>query len=866
MPGAWRRDPGRARAGGSLVRTVRRFTGAFVAVAVGIALVTAATLLFASGRPLVPDRLVDAAVIVRSPAARSAADPFTAPVPWSSDAATALAGRLSALPGVAAAVPDRRFYAQAVVGGRPYTADGDRQDAREGHGWSSARLGGLRLTSGAAPARAGEVVVDRRLGLSPGDPVTLLTAAGPTPYTVSGTVDAPGFHVSDDVAAALAPGVEMIGLVLHPGADRAAVAAAAQAVTGTAGRILTGADRAALEPRDDARTRWIGMQVLTAVAALAGFVTVFVVASTYAFAVAQRRREFGLLRAVGATPRQIRRLVQGEALTVGAAGAVVGLLVGAACATPLGWALVDAGFEPATFTVRFVLWPILVALTAGPFVALLGAWSAARRAARVRPVEALREAAVEQRPMGRARWITGLLLVAAGTALAVGTATSGSAQDSATFAMYSAMALVTGVTVLAPAVVRPLALLRSPLPSRGGAIGMLVRGSALTAARRTASTAAPVLLTVAFAVLVSGMVRTSTGAYAAGRSARVDAGWVVAPDRAPGLSDAAAAAVPGGAAILPTTVFTPATSGGKPRARVAIGVEPAALVAVNRRLQVLSGAVTDLRGEGTVVLTRSEATAAAASTAAPKEAAAATTAPTAPAATAPEGTAAVEGSGGGGSAGYPAVYVVTFADGTTVPLRVVAVIADGSVPGDMVLPRATVRAHDPSALTSAVFVRDRVEAPAGSGARVVDVGTWAAEQDAAEDRLVWLFTVLLIAVSAGYGAIAVANTLLMAAVGRAVDLRAVRLAGATRRQVLRLVTAESALVVLIGAVLGGGVALGALLSIRAGLSEQVGAPVDLVVPWEVVSGVVTLCLLLAIVASAVPTMRQLRSGPVHELG
>ncbi|GAB3846863.1 ABC transporter permease [Dactylosporangium cerinum] len=708
----------------------------------------------------------------------------------------------------------------------------------------------------------------------------MLTAAGPAPYTVSGTVDAPGFHVSDQVAASLAPGVETIGLVLHPGADRAAVAAGARAVTGTTGRVLTGADRAALEPRDDARTRWIGMQVLTAVAALAGFVTVFVVASTFAFAVAQRRREFGLLRAVGATPRQIRRMVQGEALAVGAAGAVVGSLVGAACATPLGWALVDAGFEPATFTVRFVLWPFVVALTAGPLVALLGAWSAARRAARVRPVEALREAAVEQRPMGRARLIAGLLLVTAGVALAVGTATSGSAQDSATFALYSAMALVTGVTVLAPAVVRPLALLlRSPLPSQGGAIGMLVRGSAMTAARRTASTAAPVLLTVAFAALVSGMVRTSTGAYAAGRSARVDAGWVVAPDRAPGLSDAAAAAVPG-AAILPTTVFTPAASGGKPRARVAIGVEPAVFVAVNRRLEVLSGAVTDLRGEDTVVLTRSEARAAVASTTAPEGApAASTTAPegapaastTAPegapaaSATASEGAAAAEGPGGG-PAGYPAVYTVTFADGTAVPLRVVAVIADGSVPGDMILPRAAVRAHDPSALTSAVFVRDRVEAPAGSGARVVDVGTWAAEQDAAEDRLVWLFTVLLIAVSAGYGAIAVANTLLMAAVGRAVDLRAVRLAGATRRQVLRLVTAESALVVLIGAVLGGGVALGALLSIRAGLSEQVGAPVDLIVPWDVVSGAVALCLLLAVVASAVPTMRLLRSGPVREPG
>ena len=171
------------------------------------------------------------------------------------------------------------------------------------------------------------------------------------------------------------------------------------------------------------------------------------------------------------------------------------------------------------------------------------------------------------------------------------------------------------------------------------------------------------------------------------------------------------------------------------------------------------------------------------------------------------------------------------------------------------------RAHDPSALTSAVYVQDRVDPPVG--ARIVDVSAWAAEADRAEDRLVWLFTLLLIGVSAGYGAVAVANTLLMAAAGRVADLRLIRLAGATRKQVMWLVTAESTLVVLIGALLGGAVALVGLLSIRAGLAEQVGVPVDLVVPWPVVSGVVGLCLLLAVLASALPTWRSLRHRPAR---
>ncbi|MEH1165469.1 FtsX-like permease family protein [Micromonospora sp. CPCC 205539] len=798
--------------------SIRRSASAFVAVAIGVALVAAATLLLASGRPQVPDRLAQAAVVVQSPEAGASADEFMPTRPWSAIAAAELVGRLAGLPDVVAAVPDRTFYAQPLVDGRPSAADTRREDARQGHGWSSARLGGLRLTAGEPPRRPGEVVVDRALGLRTGAPVTLLTAIGPESYTVTGVVDGPGIHVADEVAAAFAPGVQAIGLVLAPGADPERVATAARRVVGVDGRVLTGDGRGALEPRNDARTRWIGMQVLTATAALASFVTVFVVASTFAFTIAQRRRELGLLRAVGATPRQVRRMVYLEALIVGASAGLVGLLVGAGLAPLLGRLLVDVGFEPATFRVRYTPWPVALSLVAGPLVALLAVWSASRRAARVRPLEALREAAVEQRPIGRLRVGTGALLVAVGLALSVGTATADEARVAAQYALYAVMALVAGATVLAPAVVGPVVrLLRSPVRRPGGAIGMLVRGAALTATRRTASIAAPVLLTVAFAVLVSGMVRTTTAAYAAGRADNVNAGWIVVPDRAPGLSDQAVAAT-GGTALLPTTVFR-TDPGQLPQDRplTALGVDPAGFASANRALTVIAGSLNDLRGDGTVVVTAST-----------------NLLPSQP-------------------------YPVVFADGVSVPLRVVAVVTDDSIPGDLLLPRAVVRTHDPSALTSTVYVRDRVDPPAG--ARVIDVATWAAEADAAEDRLVWLFTLLLIGVSAGYGSIAVVNTLLLAAAGRAADLRLIRLAGATRRQVVWLVTAESALVVLIGAVLGGAVAFVGLLSIRAGLAEQVGAPVDLVVPWSVIAGVVGLCLLLAALASVLPTWRFLRHRP-----
>ncbi|HEY0001498.1 MAG TPA: FtsX-like permease family protein [Actinoplanes sp.] len=840
--------------------TVRRLAGAFVAVTLGVLVVACSALLTASSRPAVPDRLARAAVLVQSPATRTPADPFPPTVPWSSAAADDLARRLGAVPGVSTALRDRVFYAQPL---------GDDRIV-EGHGWSSARLSRARLVAGRAPQRAGEVVLDRALG-----PVTLLTASGPARYTVTGTVDAAELYLADDEAAARAPGVSTIGLALTPDANVDSVAAAARRTVGSGGQVLTGDDRGALEPRADARTRWIGMQILTGTAALAAFATVFVVASTFALAVAQRRRELALLRTIGATPRQVGRMLRREALTVGAAGSVLGTALGAALAPVLGRVLVDAGMEPSTYTVRFVTWPIAAALLLGPVVAGIGVSVAAWRAGRIRPLEALREAEVDRRPMGRSRWIAGGLVTAGGVLCGVATATAADARRAGDFALLGAIALVTGAAVLAPAVVPAVVrLLTWPAGRLPGATALLVRQGALAAPRRTAATAAPILLTVAFAVLVSGLVKTTTEAYAVGRGAALSADQVVAPDGTPGLTDAAAASVRG-VAVLPTTVF----AGTRPLA--VLGVDPSAYVQAQRRVRVLSGSLDGLREPGTAVVTASVA--ALRSTAAgspsgppvgpdsrsPSSAADPSGSPrgspfgAAPglgSATPATGASTLDPAGstpGSDSAtpGLGGVVGVVFADGTRSALLVVAVVADGSIPGDLLLSREAVRRHDPSALTSAVYVNGPVTVAAGTGARLISVREYAAEADAAEDRLVWIFTLLLIGVSAGYGAIAVANTLLMASAARGPDLRVLRRTGATTGRIRRALAAEAAVVVAIGSLLGGVAAAGALVAIRAGLSEQAGAPVPLVIAWPVVAAVLGLCLLLSIAAAITPTFR-----------
>ncbi|BCY12404.1 FtsX-like permease family protein [Actinoplanes sp. L3-i22] len=800
------------------------FAGTFVAIALGVAVVAGSVTLYLSSQPRPPERYRAAPVTVQAPSVGT--NDYGEPEirSWTPAELTDLSARLRQDPRITNAIPDPFFYVQEQG------TDADRMAQLAGHSWSSAALGAYRLTSGNAPAKRGEVVVgtspadattahvgagdtaavqagpsstaashvgaggttaeDVGAGgttaedVGPGSTIQVLTAAGPETWRVTGTTDGPGYYVTERDALARASGVRAMGLIVA--GDRAQVADAAQALIGVAGTVLAGADRAALEPAMVTRTRWIGAQLLIAMVTLGTFATVFVVASTCALTAAQRRRELGLLRAAGATPGQVRRMMYAETTLIALLAGLVGAPLGTALAPLLAGPMVDLDLEPPGFEATWQ--PIAVggAVLLGLVVALAGVAVAARRASKVPPLAALRDAAAETRSMTPSRWVFGLLSVALGAALLA--AMPSMATDSKTTAgMGAAMLWLTAAALLTPVVIGPLVRLATG-PWRGSATGMVVREGTLTGVRRVASTAAPVLVTVGMTVLLTGMVATIDEATGIDETAKIPAATVLAPDGAPGLGEAAVRAQTGSSRLDTRVLIAHGTA--------TTGEDAAGI----------DGAPVTLTPEAAKEL--------------------------------------------GASAG--SAISLRWADGAVSSLAVRKI--DAAAAAAVVLPRDLVRQHDPDALTSMVVLTGEPRPVAG--ARVLSAREYAQEEVDEEGDLVDLFLWVLIGLTAGYTAIAVSNTLLMATAARRPEFRSLRLAGAGLGQVLRITTAEALLAAVVGALLGGSVGWFSLTGVHAAVEDELGSKVALIVPWGAALAVAALCALLAVASTAVPVLRR----------
>ncbi|WP_107469014.1 ABC transporter permease, partial [Streptomyces caniscabiei] len=398
--------------------------------------------------------------------------------------------------------------------------------------------------------------------------------------------------------SAQAAGVDAVGVD--------ASAAEVRAVVGERARVLTGDARRQVDPsyERDAEALVAVNSLLGTAGGVAAFVSVFVTASTFAFVVALRRREFGLLRMAGATPGQVRRMLLGEAVAVGLVASGAGCALGAWGAPLLVRELVDGGVAPTWFAVPdAVVWPYHVAFWTGVSVAVAGAWVAARQAGRIGPVEALREASVDTGVLPLSRRVIGSLLLVGGVGLLAWKLGTDPAEllKRKTYTTQP-MLLITAVAALAPLLVRPVVrLVGAALP---GAAGLLIRENTATSVRRTAAVAAPVLVTVALAGSLLGSAGTVAGAKGAEAAARTGADFVVTAEDGAGLREEAVRGAVGGAATVvgsaATAVYVVEEGTALVRSEARAVTDPAGLTEVSR-LPVVAGDVRDLDDRSIVV-------------------------------------------------------------------------------------------------------------------------------------------------------------------------------------------------------------------------------------------------------------------------
>ncbi|MEU4876988.1 FtsX-like permease family protein [Streptomyces sp. NPDC021608] len=786
------------------------FLGAFVAVLVGAALISTTLVIYDSARPRVQPRY-DGTTALALP--HKAADADGGPedrMPWSKAEAEPLVAGLDKVPGVADAVVDRSFYAQAIEGGKPVTDEGALES---GHGWSSARMAPYKLVSGRAPNATNEVVVDRALGVAAGSRLTVNLTEGRKQFTVVGTVDGPGYYFGEAFAAQHQPGVGAIALVADKGADTGAIVTAAKKVLGDSGDVVSGDGRSELQPQYIEHKRFLGVQLISAMAILGLFTTVFVVASMLVLATGMRRREIGLLRTVGAAPQQVKRMIIGEAAVVGLLGSIAGCVAGVVAAPVLRSILDNLDVAPPGMEVTVAAWPLLTASVIGVGVSVIGAWTAGRKAARVAPIEALLDSRSANQVMGRGRWIAGLAVLGDGVLLAIGTATS-SADNRVNMAIFATMTLIVAAALLTPAFIGPVGRFLTAPFQRGGSAGpVLIRAELVANPRRAASLVAPVIAAVGFAVLLSGMVETMRVAYPAGEALKVSGQTIVTPFGTPGNTDEVVAANPVGKAALPTRAFV---------LKADKGTEQAGNATV---LDVLGSRDPRWSKPGEAVLG--------------------------------ERTAKKLGLSKGED------VPVRFADGTAFTLRVGSVLPDDPARGDFVVSRDLVRAHDPAALTDDIFVPGDAKASgAVPGTALHDAAEYALADYQTDAKLTDSLAMMLIVIAVGYSVIAVANSMAMAAHGRRRDFGVMKSAGGTVGQLLLVSVGETSLVIVVGAALGILVTLPPLAGMASGLSQATASDVSLHLSTGTLTTAVLGTLMAAVLAGLAVTARTLRRQAV----
>ncbi|MEV0477746.1 ABC transporter permease, partial [Streptomyces prunicolor] len=403
------------------------------AVLGGAALITGTGVLAESGlRSHLPaGRLAGASVVVAADQEFHPPGDLPLALPERRRVAAQLVGELGRLPGVTASVGDISFPAALVDAHGRVVASSSGDPQVSGHGWSSTKLlaTGAQVT-GSAPTSSGEVAVDSvtaaAAGIKPGDRVQVVVNSRPANgYRVSALINAPGAGVyfADKTAVEISGlaghsgRVDLVGLRTAPGAEARVAAEVRTKLKGTGLLTVTGAERGDTAAPGAGASRSLLVLLAGSLSGIVLLITGFVMASALAVAIGGQRRDLALMRAVGATPKQIRRLAAAQSTVVAAVAVAPGVGLGYLLAGQFRGLLADRGVIPAELPLTFSPLPALAAVVLMLLAVQVSARCSAWRTSRMPATEAVAESRSEPRDPSRARTRIGVAVMVVATVM-----------------------------------------------------------------------------------------------------------------------------------------------------------------------------------------------------------------------------------------------------------------------------------------------------------------------------------------------------------------------------------------------------------------------------------------------------------------
>jgi putative ABC transport system permease protein len=782
----------------------------------------------------------------------------------SADGTRAAAGSAASLPAsvadVVADVPGVAASAGAVqtTGVTLVDADGEAVGTAGpptlGVSWSDdERLSPLRLVEGRGPETAGEIAIDADAfesgGFALGDTIRVLT---PGPTVEAELVGVFRFGTSGNLAGAtLTAFAPAIAQQLLLGDERwstvQAVAEADLSQQELAERVseeLAEASNATLvvqtgdEVQDEAAqavTEGLGFVTtfLLVFAGVALFVGAFIIVNTFSVLIARRTRELALLRAVGASRRQVVTSVLVEAFLVGLVGGLLGLLLGIVLAVALRELFGVIGFEIPAGSLVVRPRTIVAALLIGTLLTMVAAWFPARRAGTVPPVAALRDDVVLPSRSLRRRTVVGVVMAVLGaTLLAVGL---GGAAPGGLGLVGAGILLVFVGVALASAALSGTAMATLGRPFMSRTVGRLAVRNAQRDRRRTAATAGALMIGLALVTMIGVLGSSASRSVEATISDVVRADYIVGSSTfqpfSPEVGDAVAAV--DGVAVVSRLAISPAAIGDAeapgavevgPTGSFGTGIDPATLERAVA-LTVDQGTLADL-GPGAVAVDLG--------TADSFDLEVGSTVPITWSTEARDYKVVATYEASGPLTG-PLVDREEFVQmGLSAQDSTLYVVADDDI--------------DAAGLRPALE-----EALSGYPNVTVQDQTELVEQISGQVDQVLSLVYALLGLAVVIAVLGIVNTLLLSVLERTREIGLLRAVGTSRVQVRRTVRIEALLIAVYGALLGVGLGLMFGVAIQRAIADE---GIDrLAIPWTLIAVVLVVSGLVGVLAAILPARR-----------